>query len=892
MMVDFTVNGVACSVASDHDTLLIDVLRDTLDLTGTKLVCGEGVCGACTVLLDGDPIVSCLLPARAVAGRSVVTIEGIARDELHPVQKAFISEDALQCGFCTPGFVVHAAAFHDTWRRERGDAVPSREQIATSLCGHLCRCGAYAGIYRAVMGACAGRYDGIASSAVRVEARAKVTGAAKYTVDIRYEGQLEGAILRSPHAHARVVDINLDNARAQPGVAAAVLLLDRDRMLRYVGQEIAAVAACDGRTARAALRNIEVSYELFPAVVGPEAAQKQDAAVVFPGLFKNAPNASEGPRIPCLWRGNMRGPGFAFSIKRRRARRLITAARNAGSPLLVEGVWRTQAQCHTAFEPHSAVARFDADALTLHLSTQALDEMAATIAKRFSLPPSKVRLIAEHVGGAFGAKQWLSVEPVAAILLARATQKPVRVVYSRHEELSIAGYRPAVELKLSLLPSETGNLAALSIVATSDAGIAINTTVAALCNPMYPGSAKELLDYDIVNNMPPGVPFRGPGGPALCLALEQAINAAADRLAIDPIALRRRWDPDPNRQRLYAWAAALDLWRTRNPKPTKSGRYKRGVGVATANWFYWWQPGCEVSLSVKGGRLMAETGTQDIGNGLRSVLAATVAKAFGLGIDEVEAVIGRSGLTPGPMSTGSRSTATVIPAALRAAELLKSKLRSTLGAVGATDTPDWRAVLKTAADMTVRASRPEDKRTGSARSPLASSLAGRAYEWLVRFIPGVRTGRGATGAVHVAEVEVDTLLGNVRVTRVHGGIAAGRIQVPELARSQAAGSVIQGIGYALYEGREIDPASGHVLTCGLEDYRIPGIGDVPEIEIHFDEEGFEHVEGGGVGLGEVSTLPVAAAIANAIYNATGVLSYQIPIRPDRLLAELKAQRGA
>ena len=160
--------------------------------------------------------------------------------------------------------------------------------------------------------------------------------------------------------------------------------------------------------------------------------------------------------------------------------------------------------------------------------------------------------------------------------------------------------------------------------------------------------------------------------------------------------------------------------------------------------------------------------------------------------------------------------------------------------------------------------------------------------WITRFTNHIHTGRGYTGAVAVAEVEVDTRLGHTRVLAVHSGIAAGRLAVPELAAAQARGAIIQGIGYALYEQRETDPHTGLVLSAGLEDYRIPGIGDVPDIDLHFDEEGFAHVPTAGVGLGEVSTMPIAAAIANAVCDATGVRLYELPIRPDRLLAALAA----
>jgi xanthine dehydrogenase YagR molybdenum-binding subunit len=196
-----TINGRIETLPDDPDALLVDVIRDGMNLTGTKLVCGAGVCGACTVLLDGAPVVSCLMPAKAAAGKTITTVEGIGGTALHPMQRAFMALDALQCGFCTPGFVVGAAAFHDHWRKTKGTAIPSREEIGAALSGHLCRCGAYDNLLRAVAEACSGRFDGGAGAPPRIEARDKVTGAAKYTVDIRHESQLEGLIVRSNVAH-------------------------------------------------------------------------------------------------------------------------------------------------------------------------------------------------------------------------------------------------------------------------------------------------------------------------------------------------------------------------------------------------------------------------------------------------------------------------------------------------------------------------------------------------------------------------------------------------------------------------------------------------------------------------------------------------------------------
>jgi xanthine dehydrogenase YagR molybdenum-binding subunit len=895
-MSTMTINGRIEPLPDDPDALLIDVVRGTLELTGTKLVCGAGVCGACTVLVDGAPVVSCLMPARAAANRSVTTVEGIGAVRLHPVQKAFMALDALQCGFCTPGFIVEAAAFHDSWRRTKGTAAPSREEIGAALSGHLCRCGAYDGIFRAVAEACAGRFDGDDIVSPRVEARQKVTGLAKYTVDIRHDGQLEGVILRSHLAHARIAELDLAPALAIPGVAAAISLLGDDRFVRYVGQPIAAVAARNRKTAIEAIGAIRITSERLPSVIGLDAARRSDAPVVFEkSNRKKAADVSEGAASPAPWKQNVRGPSSAFSHRAKKARTWVATARDARNPLLVEGTFRTGTQAHACLEPHACVARFDGDRLIVHASTQAVFHLMELIAKRYKLEHGKVRVIADHVGGGFGAKASLGMETIAAIELARAARAAVGIAYDRHEELSVTGYRPATEVRIALLPSEQGGLKALSLTAHADTGAAINSTIAALARLIYPAEAKELADFDVISNLPPGAPFRGPGGPPMAFALEQAIDEAALRMNLDPIALRKRWDPNPNRQRLYDWASGLEVWRNRTVA-SQTGRYRRGVGVATGYWLYLWQPGSKVELAVKDGRIIASTAIQDIGTGSRTVIANTVAHEFGLEPHEIEVRIGDSNLPEGPGSGGSRTTASVVPPTLLAVQKLKAAIeRNAKRPPIAGSNAPWRESLAASPDLTASAERPEDdKRMAEGiRSPLKEAgFMGTIFGWMMRRFNNLAVGGGVPSSVQVIEVEVDTWLGHVRVLNVHTGIAVGKIAAPALARSQAAGSVIQGIGYALYEARETDPRTGDILTAGMEDYRIPGIADTPPIDVHFDEGGFDHVLGGSVGIGEVATVPTSPAIANAIYNATGIRLTEIPVRPDRLIAALKGRAAA
>ncbi|MFD9410605.1 molybdopterin-dependent oxidoreductase [Streptomyces sp. NPDC059989] len=852
---DFEVNGAQRTVDVDDDPAAVEVVRDRLGLTGTKLVCSGGVCGACTIQVDGEPRVSCLTPAVVLGGRRVTTVEGLAG---HPVARAFAGEDALQCGYCTPGFVVEAAAFFERWRAAHGRTPPGREQIADALAGHLCRCGAYERIFSAVAAACAGDYDGAptgsdAPPVPRTEAPEKADGSARYTTDLRPEGLLEGVIIRSPHAHAVVRSL-------EAGDLPLVPLLPPDGVVRYVGQPVAAVAAPDLAAARAAAEQVRVDYEVLPAALDARQARSGEGPVVYEdkAARKRAPGSGETPQLlPARWRGNLRGPS-AMSKRPATAVRRITEARVRNPERVVEGVFTTAAQTHTPLEPHACLAHWVDGALHLEVSTQSVKRVAELAAERFGVPVERVVARAVHVGGGFGCKMGLTSDVVAAVELARLHGRPVRVVLSRDEELTDGGYRPGTRIRLAMVADAAGELSALAMDADSDGGVSVGGSVAALARFMYGKAPRRLRDFDTVTHRPPGAPFRGPGGPTMCWALEQAVDEMAHRLGEDPIALRRRWDGNSKRHALYDWAAALPVWS--GPRGG-TGRFRRGVGVAAANWMYFLDPVTEVELTVEDGIVVARCAVQDMGTGSRTVLRRAVADGLGVPEGRVRAEVGHSDAVHGPTSGGSRTTPSLVPAAADAA----ARLRDALGG------GDVAARLDAAHGVRVTGRRPRDRRG-----------------YVTPFtLGGIAIGRGFTGSVQVAEVEVDTRLGRIRPLRVWSGVSAGRIHEDRLARSQCEGAVVQGVGYALFEERRTDPATGRVLTENLEDYRVPGIGDTPEITVHFHQEGFEHVPGGGVGLGEVATLPTAACLANAVHDATGWRPYDMPIRPDRLLEGLR-----
>lgn len=892
-----TINNTEYMIDGSPPEAAVDLIRHNCGLTGTKQVCGSGVCGACTILVDRTPMVSCLLPAHRLAGRSVQTVEGFGPQNLHPVQKAFMTHDGLQCGYCTPGFIMEGIAFYERWRAEHGSTRPTREEIAEGLAGHLCRCGAYDGIYHAMQSACAGEFDGGDAIPQRVDALEKVTGQAKYTTDIQLEGQLVGKILRSPHPHARVLKIDLATAEAMPGVRAAVALPERNLVMRYAGQPLAAVAAVDEATAQTALDAIRVEYEILPHVIGIDAAMADDAPDIWGRQRRSAPSAGEGVSLPGSWDKNLRTGSLNLGgLTPGRAHQVIDQYKQQNRPVFEQN-YTNGLQVHTALEPHCAVAHWqDERRVTVYVSTQGITAQQTLLAERFDLRDEDVTIIAHHVGGGFGAKNSLSEAAVAAVALSRRAKAPVAVIPPRPEEMNLGGVRPGGRFELKVAIGDDYKLEALISHAYSNSGVAVANATAALGAIGYSGGARDLLDHDVVNNQAPGAPFRGPGGPGALWALEQAIDQMAHDRGISPITIRRAWSGNEQLTALCNWVEQLPVWQARTLPATKSARFRRGVGVAFGHWLYLYDPDTTIQLNASPEGFRIRTATQDIGNGVRTTLARIVGAVFGLAPTHVQVEIGDTQYPHGPIAGGSRVTPSVFDPTRQAALQMRERLfglaaeeldlenaqAEAAGIRHAGGLIPWLDVVKQTPPQELLVRRGGDPQLLQQVGSFVLSRMGRDFMF----------GNGMSHAAVIVEVEVDTLLGKTRVLNVWEKLAIGTVHVPDMARSQVYGGIIQGIGFALYEEKVLDVISGQNLTSNLQDYRIPAIGDIPEMHVEFLDYSIETAKGGGIGMSELATIPVSAAVANAVFNACGVRCIESPIKPERLILALSTAGGA
>ena len=708
----------------------------------------------------------------------------------------------------------------------------------------------------------------------RIDARPKVSGEARYSMDVRLPGMLYGRILRSPYAAATVKSIDLVPARTMPGVKAVLVLTEPGEKVRFAGQEVAAIAADTPERADDALRAIVIAYEPRPFVVGIDAAEKSDAPLVFD--TKNETKASAGDveeRAKGLARkGNVVGP--------RTSGKGDVDAGFKESDVVVEATYVTQVQVHSALEPHGLVAQWEGDNLNVWASTQAIFVVRDELAESLKMPASKVRVVTEYMGGGFGAKFGPRVEGVAAAKLAKAAGAPVKLFLDRKEEQTAGGNRPSSIQTIKAGATKDGKLKALHLIVYGTGGTNGGTGTSGPAKNIYECPNLKVEEYDVFTNAGPSAAFRAPGHPQGAFALEAMMDALAQKLGMDPLELRMKNDPSEIRREEFRIGAEKIAWKTRDARrETKDPAIRRGVGMGAAVWYNTGGPGPRATVTLnKDGSAEVEHGVQDLGTGARTVVAIVAAEELGLPLEKVAVRIGDTRMPFGPSSGGSKTTPSTAPTVRRAAYQAKQGLAAAVA-------KQWKV--------------PAESVKVEGGFVVASGDASKKISWIeaCKLLPSsgfsasadrAENNEGAwkrfVAGAQFAEVEVDTETGKVRVDRIVAVHDCGLAVNALTTESQIQGGVIQGVSYALFEDRVLDPRSGRMLNPNVEEYKIAGALDCPEIEsvVLPVWEGVNNTQ--STGIGEPATVPTAAAIANAVSHAIGAPVKQLPITPEVVLA--------
>lgn len=899
----FTLDGRSVEVFPAAGARLSQVLREDLGARDVKIGCNAGDCGACTVLIDGLAVCACLTPAQQVAERRVETLGGLYRADAatKALAERFQDMGAAQCGVCTPGMMVSAVALL------RENATPTAQEVQDALGGVLCRCTGYRKIIDAVVGAtpAATATEGAVGDAIRhVDALKKVSGQQAFGDDIAPPGTLEIFVIRSPFARAGFVLGDLEGFIAGTEGFKAVLsaadipgrnlfgvipeFIDQpvfaENQTRFRGEAVAALVATPEALRTFNPNDFPVSWTELGAATDTVSAQTESAAQLHAGRDGNV---MCGGLVAC---GD---PDSAF----------------AKAHVTVEGHFQSGFVEHAYIEPEAGFAQLVGDKLEIHVCTQAPVMNLEALEGILAMDRSRIRIVPTAVGGGFGSKLDLSVQPFLA-LAALKTGQPVRLNYTRTESMQSSTKRHPSDIRLKIGATEDGKISGFNFYGAFDTGAYASwgPTVANRV-PVHASGPYHIPDYraqskGIHTNNPPAGAFRGFGVPQSAIAQESLFDQLAEKLSMDPLdfrianalqnneptvcgqvfaqgvgitacleALRPAWDTE--RQ------AAQDFNAT-------SDSIKHGVGLA-AGWYGCGNTSLPNPSTIKAGiradgSVILHQGATDIGQGSNTVISQIFATALGVPVQAITLVGPDTDVTPDAGKTSaSRQTYISGNAARLSGEVLRALILEKMNV--ATD-----ATLAFEAGM-IRATDASGSHELSL-SLLNTDLDGFVFRAEETYDPPItpldENGQGAPYAqygyaAHLVVVEVDTAFGTVKPLKFVAAHDVGQAINPMLVEGQVHGGIAQGLGMALME--EYLPGR----TENLHDYLIPTIGDIPPIETIIIEEPDAHGPYGAKGLGEHVLIPTAPAILNAIYNAAGVRISKAPATPARVRAAIKAK---
>jgi aldehyde oxidoreductase len=908
-LISFSVNGRAVDLTAPGARRLSRVLRDDLGLTGTKVGCDAGDCGACTVLLNGVPVCACLVAAGQVAGLEITTVEGLAaRPPLHSrLQQSFLLHGAAQCGACTPGMLVAATALLES------NSSPSEPEVLGAIGGVLCRCTGYRKIVAAIMDAgvdvasqappAAGAAVG--SRLVRLDGKKKVDGTEIFGADETPAGALGVRVIRCAHHRARFQLGDVEQyIAAHPGVILVLTAKD------VPGIDCYGVIPRFADQPVFAHREARFRGEAIAAVVGETAALEVLDLTEFPVFWEELPAlktiddalAADAPRIHEHREENIlvRGRVLCGDVEKA----LSTA------DFVVEGEYETAFVEHAYIEPEAGFARRVGDRVEIQACTQSPYMDRGDIAKILGISPQNVRIIPTAVGGGFGSKLDLSVQPFVA-LAAWKMERPVRMVYSRSESILSTTKRHPALMRLSAGATRDGKLTALDFAADFNTGAysSWGPTVAGRV-PVHASGPYRVPNYRALTravhtNLVPAGAFRGFGVPQAAIAQEQLYDDLANRVDMDRLEFRILNALDDDSPTVTGqvlgegvgiracFEALRAKWHTARAdaatfNASAAGPLRRGVGVA-GMWY-----GCgntslpnpsTVRVGLKrDGRIALHQGAVDIGQGSNTIVTQICADALIAPVTQFDLISGDTDITPDCGKTSaSRQTFVTGKAAHMAGAKLRQEILKLAGACACATVEFCERAVTVIED---------GKRTTLPLKDLPLDAHGYVITAEAMFDPPTspldENGQGNPYAVfgfgaHMAEIEVDIALGTVRVLKVIAAHDVGRAINPTLIEGQIEGGVAQGLGMALME--EFFPGKGE----NLHDYLIPSAGDIPPIESILIESPSSIGPFGAKGIGEQAVIPTAPAILNAIHDAIGVRIHKIPATPDRVRAAILAK---